>query len=59
MPVPEQLVKIVACPKCKGPLEYSEKQDWFDCKACKLRYLVVDQIPDFIIENAQEIKDDD
>ena len=57
MPVDEELKKIVACPKCKGRLVYDEKLDAFDCNACKLRFAVEDDIPNFLIDEAVEIND--
>lgn len=59
MPVNEDLKKIVVCPKCKGPLQYNEVADGFDCSACKLRYLIEDGIANFLIESAKEIKGND
>jgi uncharacterized protein len=57
MPVNADLIQIVVCPKCKGELHYDEKMDAFDCNACKLRYAVEDDIPNFLIDEATEIKD--
>ena len=53
MSLAPELVEIVACPKCKGKLEYRETE--FVCHACRLVYAVVDDIPNFIIEEAKPL----
>ena len=59
MPISDELKKIVACPKCKGPLIFQEQDQGFDCNACKLRFLIEDDIPNFLIEEAQPLEDHD
>ena len=59
MPVNEKLMEIVVCPKCKGPLDYKSQENAFDCHACKLRYLVEDDIPNFLIDEAVKLDEDD
>jgi uncharacterized protein YbaR (Trm112 family) len=50
MPVPKDLLKILACPKCKGEIE--EKEKFIICYNCKLAYPVLDDVPDMLIEDA-------
>ena len=51
MPVPKDLLEIMACPKCKGDIE--EKIMFLVCKKCKLAYPVLDgNVPDMLIEEA-------
>jgi len=51
MPVPKDLLEIMACPKCKGDIE--EKGMFILCKKCKLAYPVLDEnVPDMLIEDA-------
>jgi len=51
MPVPKDLLDIMACPKCKGDIE--EKGMFIVCKKCKLAYPVLDgNVPDMLIEEA-------
>jgi len=45
----------LACPKCKGDLEYDAERGRLDCKACKLRYSVKDDIPNMLIDEAEKI----
>jgi uncharacterized protein YbaR (Trm112 family) len=51
-PLNKELIDILACPKCKGPLELRPDESAFECRSCKLAYAVVDDIPNFIIEEA-------
>ena len=55
MPLSDQLLEVLACPACKGQLDYDRVNEWFTCHACRLRYRVVDDIPDFLIEHAERI----
>jgi len=59
MPVPEELLEILACPKCKGDLEYVnvEKGEALICHACGLVYLVKDDIPIMLVDEAIPLKD--
>ncbi len=52
MPVKEELLRILACPKCKGELEYLSDRDVLICHKCELVYLVKDEIPIMLIEEA-------
>lgn len=52
MPVPKELIEILVCPKCKGELEYREREDVFICPRCSLVYEVKDDIPIMLIEEA-------
>jgi uncharacterized protein YbaR (Trm112 family) len=55
MPLNRELVDILACPKCKGPLSLRPDESAFECAACKLAYAVVDDITNFIVEEAQPL----
>jgi uncharacterized protein len=52
MPLDPKLLEIIACPKCKGRLEGKPDGSALLCRACRLAYPVVDEIPDLIIEDA-------
>lgn len=54
MPLDETLLEILACPKCKGELEYRSEdgREALICQACKLRYEVEDGIPIMLIDEA-------
>ena len=55
MTVPRQLLEILVCPKCRGELEYREKESALLCNACKLRYPIRDGIPIMLIDEATPI----
>ena len=52
MALNRELIDILACPKCKGPLALAADEQSFTCQACRLVYQVVDGIPNFLIEEA-------
>lgn len=56
MALNRDLIDILACPKCKGPLTLRPDESAFECAACKLAYPVVDDIPNFLIEEAQPLQ---
>lgn len=55
MPLPKDLIEMLACPKCKGKITLRADESAFECAACKLAYPVVDEIPNFIVEEAQPL----
>ena len=55
MPLQQDLLDILACPKCKGDLEYDREKETLTCRACKLRYRIEDDIPIMLIDEAEEI----
>ena len=55
MPVSPQLLAILVCPKCKGELEYRDREEALLCHACRLRYPVRDDIPIMLIDEAKPI----
>jgi hypothetical protein len=52
MPLSPEVIEMLACPKCKGPLEQTTEPEGFGCKACNLLYKTEDDIPNFLIEEA-------
>ena len=56
MALSRDLIDILACPKCKGALTLRPDETAFECAHCKLAYAVIDDIPNFIIEEAQPIQ---
>ncbi len=53
MALSQDLIDILACPKCKGTIRLEKDQSGFVCETCKLFYPVVDDIPNFLIEEAK------
>ncbi|RLG58636.1 MAG: hypothetical protein DRN88_00170 [Candidatus Hydrothermarchaeota archaeon] len=39
MPISRELLEILACPMCKGDIEYKQEEDFLYCKRCDIRYL--------------------
>ena len=52
--VEKELLEILACPKCKGDLEYDEEKDQLICHQCRLIYRVEDDIPIMLIDEAEK-----
>ncbi len=52
--VDPELLKILACPKCKGELEFKENENVLICHACRLRYEIRDDIPIMLIDEAKK-----
>jgi hypothetical protein len=52
MTLPQELLSILVCPKCKGDLEYRRDEPALVCGACKLRYPVRDGIPIMLVAEA-------
>jgi uncharacterized protein YbaR (Trm112 family) len=51
----KELLDILACPKCKGDLEYDRENQKLICHACKLAYRVEDDIPIMLIDEAEKL----
>jgi uncharacterized protein YbaR (Trm112 family) len=55
-----ELVAVIVCPKSKQPMIYfprgeldqDEAEAFFLCPASRLRYRVIDEVPDFVVEDA-------
>jgi uncharacterized protein len=56
MALSQELLDILACPKCKGDLRLTEKEDGLICEACKLLYPIKEGIPIMLIDEAQALK---
>jgi len=52
MTVPRPLLEILVCPKCRGELEYREKDSVLVCQTCRLKYPIRDGIPIMLIDEA-------
>lgn len=59
MAVDQELLNILACPKCKGDLEPSTDQSGLICQKCALLYPVKDDIPVMLIEEAKSLQNTD
>ena len=56
MSLPSELLDILVCPKCKGDLEHREGPiEALICHACRLMYMVEDDIPIMLIDEAKPL----
>jgi uncharacterized protein YbaR (Trm112 family) len=49
------LKAILACPRCRGTLEFHEEEDEILCRACRLAYPIQDGIPVMLVEDARPL----
>jgi uncharacterized protein YbaR (Trm112 family) len=54
--IDKELLEILACPKCKGEIEYRQEEDKLLCPACSLKYPIRDDIPIMLIDEAERIE---
>ncbi len=52
MTLSPQLLAVLVCPRCKGPLDYREAEQALDCARCRVRYPVRDEIPIMLVDEA-------
>ena len=50
----KNLLDILACPKCKGDLEYKPEEEQLLCHKCRLIYHIKDGIPVMLIDEAEK-----
>ena len=55
MSLDKRLLDILACPVCKGTLEYRRAEDLLVCRFDRLGYPVRDGIPIMLEEEAQRL----
>jgi len=53
------LLEILACPSCKGSLNYNKVQQELICPACRLAYPIRDDIPVMLTDEARELVADE
>jgi hypothetical protein len=51
--IDEELLKILACPACKGGILYDKDSERLICQRCKRRYSIKDGIPIMLVEEAE------
>jgi hypothetical protein len=51
--ISQELLDILACPQCKGILEYDVENQKLICQACRLKYPIRDDIPIMLVEEAE------
>jgi uncharacterized protein YbaR (Trm112 family) len=58
MPISAELLKILACPKCKGPLFHRVDKPSLECNSCFLSFPIRDDIPVLLIDEAGSTRND-
>ncbi|MFB6075564.1 MAG: Trm112 family protein [Candidatus Aenigmatarchaeota archaeon] len=50
----DDLMEVLACPKCKGEVELDEKENKIVCNNCRLKFPILKgNIPDMLLEDAE------
>jgi hypothetical protein len=57
MALSQELLDILACPKCKGDIHLNDTGDGLICGSCKLIYEIRDDIPVMLIDEAKPLDD--
>ncbi|MFV0423548.1 Trm112 family protein [Oleidesulfovibrio sp.] len=52
MTINKELLEILACPKCKAPVEMTIDGDGLACDKCKVVYPIREDIPVMLVEEA-------
>jgi len=55
MPIDQELLDILACPKCKGEVKLENGGSSLVCHSCRLKYRIEDDIPVMLIDEAKEL----
>ncbi len=53
--LPPELKEILACPRCKGELEFREQEGEIHCLACRLAFRIDDGIPVMLLDEARPL----
>lgn len=53
MAISQELLEILACPVCKGDIEYDESAQKLNCLNCGRKYPIKDDIPIMLEEEAE------
>ncbi len=54
-----RLLDILACPVCKGPLQYRREAGVLVCRLDRLAYPIRDDVPIMLEEEAKQLASDD
>ena len=57
MAISQELLDILACPKCKGDIYLNEAKDGLVCDHCKLCYEIREDIPIMLIDEAKPLEE--
>jgi uncharacterized protein YbaR (Trm112 family) len=51
-----ELKDILACPRCKGELEFHEDEKRILCRTCRLSFRIEDDIPVMLVDEAEPLQ---
>ena len=54
-----RLLEIMACPVCKGPLQYRRAEQVLVCRMDRLAYPIKEGVPVMLEEEARQLPSDD
>ncbi|HQT30876.1 MAG TPA: Trm112 family protein [Thiobacillus sp.] len=54
-----KLLDLLVCPVCKGPLTWKKSAHELVCPACRIAYLIRDDIPVMLPEEARPLEADE
>ncbi|HMA67496.1 MAG TPA: Trm112 family protein [Desulfosalsimonadaceae bacterium] len=57
MAVSQELLDILVCPRCKGPIYLNQSGDGLICDNCRLLYEIRDDIPVMLIDEAKPLEE--
>jgi len=55
MALSQDLKEILACPRCKGDLEFHEDRGEIHCLRCRLAFRIDDGIPVMLLDEAKPL----
>lgn len=56
MPIAKELKEILACPRCKGELEFLDEAAEIRCSRCRLVFRVEGDIPVMLLDEAKPLE---
>jgi len=56
MSIKDELLEILACPKCKQVVELAEDGETIVCSACRLSFPIRDDIPVMLLDEAESLE---
>ena len=55
MPISQELLEILVCPKCKEKVTLSDDQTALICSQCRVAYPIEDDIPIMLVDQARPL----
>jgi hypothetical protein len=55
--IKQELLDILACPKCKGSVQLDQTKQGIACTTCQLLYEIKDDIPIMLVDEALPLEE--